>query len=201
MRVLVVSDDPLARSGLASLLAAQPGLEVVAQAAAADDWPAILEAEAPEAAVWDPGPGASFERLPGFEGLGLPVLVLVADEEQGAEALAAGARAVLYRNADATSIAAALSAAARGLVVLEDAVAEPLRPRPVISLLPETLTPREREVLQLLSQGLSNRRIADVLGIGERTVKFHVNAILGKLGAQSRTEAVVLALRLGLVTL
>jgi DNA-binding NarL/FixJ family response regulator len=169
--------------------------------AAAGDWPTIVAAYEPEAAVWDLGAGGSFERPPELEALGVPVLALVADEEQGAEALAAGARAVLFRNADAGRLAAALAAATRGLVVIDEAVAAPLRPRPVSSPLPEALTPREREVLQLISQGLANKRIAELLGIGERTVKFHVNAILGKLGAESRTEAVVLALRLGLVTL
>ena len=65
----------------------------------------------------------------------------------------------------------------------------------------ESLTPREIEVLQLLSQGLPNKGIAQRLGISDHTVKFHVNAILGKLGVQSRGEAIVQAVRLGLVTL
>ncbi len=65
----------------------------------------------------------------------------------------------------------------------------------------EALTPREREVLQLLAEGLANRAIAQRLAISEHTVKFHVNAILGKLNAQSRTEAVVRAARLGLLIL
>jgi DNA-binding NarL/FixJ family response regulator len=63
----------------------------------------------------------------------------------------------------------------------------------------EHLTPREQEVLQLLAQGLSNKLIAGRLGISDHTVKFHLNAILGKLGAQSRTEAIAQAARLGLV--
>ncbi|HEX9940563.1 MAG TPA: response regulator transcription factor, partial [Thermoanaerobaculia bacterium] len=66
---------------------------------------------------------------------------------------------------------------------------------------PETLTPRELEVLQLLSQGLPNKLIAQRLGISEHTVKFHVNAVLGKLGVQSRSEAIVQAVRSGLVVL
>jgi len=94
------------------------------------------------------------------------------------------------------------TAAALGLVTLDEEVADAMRPRPAVAGgLHESLTPREREVLQLLSQGLANRRIAETLGIAERTVKFHVNAILGKLGAQSRTEAVAVAMRLGLVAL
>jgi DNA-binding NarL/FixJ family response regulator len=67
--------------------------------------------------------------------------------------------------------------------------------------LAEELTPREREVLQLLAEGLANKAIAQQLTISEHTVKFHVNAIMSKLGAQSRTAAVVRATRLGLVVL
>ena len=75
-----------------------------------------------------------------------------------------------------------------------------MRARPSQELA-EDLTPREHEVLQLLAEGLPNKAIARKLGISEHTVKFHINAILGKLGAGSRTEAVVLATRLGLVLL
>nr|WP_236673772.1 response regulator transcription factor [Comamonas sp. JC664] len=66
---------------------------------------------------------------------------------------------------------------------------------------PDALTPREREVLGLLAEGLSNKAIADRLAISEHTAKFHVNAVLAKLGVQRRTEAVVRAAKLGLVTL
>jgi two-component system nitrate/nitrite response regulator NarL len=93
-----------------------------------------------------------------------------------------------------------VAAVAHGLVAVEETVAESLRPR-VAAPPAEALTPREREVLQLLSQGLSNKQIAQALRISEHTVKFHVNAILGKLGVQGRTEAVVQAARLGLITL
>ncbi len=72
---------------------------------------------------------------------------------------------------------------------------------PAVPDLPESLTPRESEVLQLLSQGLANKAIAQRLGISDHTVKFHVNAILGKLAVQSRGEAIVQAVRLGLVAL
>jgi len=90
---------------------------------------------------------------------------------------------------------------ARGLVVVDEALAEPWRRRGAGPAAVEALTPREREVLDLLAEGLSNRRIGERLGIGERTAKFHVNAILAKLGAETRTEAVVIAVRLGLITL
>jgi DNA-binding NarL/FixJ family response regulator len=151
--------------------------------------------------VLDLGAGAA-ERVPDLEALVAPVLVLAAGEERAREALAAGARGVLLRDAGAPRLATALAGVARGLVVLDDALRDALLPRALPSEAPqEALTPREREVLQLVSEGLANRRIAERLGIGERTVKFHVNAILGKLGVASRTEAVVVAARLGLVTL
>ncbi len=200
IRVLVVGEDPLARSGLVALLADQPGLAVAAQIAASEDWATMLEAYDPEVAVWDVGPAGSSERPPDFGRAGRPVLALVADEEQAGEALAAGARGVLFRDAGGGRLAAALAAVAHGLVALEETVAETLRPR-ITAPPAEALTPREGEVLQLLSQGLSNKRIAQALGISEHTVKFHVNAILGKLGVQGRTEAVVQAARLGLITL
>ncbi|HMK93517.1 MAG TPA: response regulator transcription factor [Thermoleophilia bacterium] len=102
----------------------------------------------------------------------------------------------------ADRLAAALSAAARGLVVLDDALEGMLpRTREVEEALPEQLTPREREVLGLLAEGLSNKAIASRLGISDHTAKFHVNAILGKLGAETRTEAIVHAVRLGLILL
>jgi DNA-binding NarL/FixJ family response regulator len=87
--------------------------------------------------------------------------------------------------------------------VIEPELLPLLRPdsSPDLPPLPEPLTPREQEVLQLLAEGLPNKAIARQLEISDHTVKFHVNAIMGKLGAQSRTEAVVRATRLGLVLL
>jgi DNA-binding NarL/FixJ family response regulator len=196
-----VADDPLARGGLGALLGGEPGLSVVAQAAAGDGIGRLLQAYAPDVVVLDLGPGDG-ERVSDLETLPVPVLVLASGSERAREALAAGARGVLFRDADAARLATALAAVARGLLVLDDALQEALVPRTAPPESPvEALTPREREVLQLLSEGLANRRIAERLGIGERTVKFHVNAILGKLGVSTRTEAVVVAARLGLVTL
>lgn len=201
VRVLIVGEDPLARSGLAALLSAEPDLAVVgtsAPGAEAETAAASLQAEA---VLWDLGVSPrgtpnGFGALPG-------VVALVADEDFAAEALAAGARGVLPRDADARRIAAALSAAARGLVVLDDELAVALlRPQPPSSSgLVEPLSGRELEVLQLLSEGLSNKAIGSRLGISESTAKFHVNAIVGKLGAHGRTDAVVRAARLGLILL
>jgi len=205
LRVLVVSGDPLARTGIALLLRDQEGITLSGQVAPDDDWPALGEADAPDVAVWDLGLGrrTGIEALRSFGATDLPVVAVVADETDAREALAAGARGALSRNADGDRLAAALRAVALGLVVLDDTfAADALRGAPATPQeLPESLTPRELEVLQLLAQGLPNKLIAQRLGISDHTAKFHVNAILGKLGVQSRSEAIVQAVRMGLVLL
>jgi len=202
--VVVVSDDPLARTGIALLLGGQEGLTVADQVGVDEDW-ADPEAAEVHAAVWDLGLGlrSGLERLRSLGPSAPPVVAIVADETDAREALAAGARAALPRAAGGDRLAAAIRAAVQGLVVLDDSFAAALLrgAPPVAPELPEALTPREIEVLQLLSQGLANKVIASRLGISDHTVKFHVNAILGKLGVQSRGEAIVQAVRLGLVAL
>ena len=205
LRVLVVSADPLARTGLALLLRDQEGLTVSGQVAPDEDWPAPGEDTAPDVAVWDLGLDlrSGLAEMRSLETAGPPVVAIVADEADAREALAAGARGALSRNADGDRLAAALRAVALGLVVLDETFAEDaLRSVPATPQeLPESLTPRELEVLQLLAQGLPNKLIAQRLGISDHTAKFHVNAILGKLGVQSRSEAIVQAVRMGLVML
>ncbi|MGZ6060020.1 MAG: helix-turn-helix domain-containing protein [Myxococcaceae bacterium] len=185
-RVLLVSADPLVRAGLAGLLA-ESGSTVTIEPAAPVD-----------AVVWDTASAPPPPLGPG----GPPVLALVQGEQAARAALASGAAGVVLRTADAATLQAALLAITRGLVVLEHGFAS-LRPapesRPAASA--EAFTPREREVLALLARGLSNRDIADALDISAHTAKFHVNSILQKLGVERRTEAVVRAARMGLVTL
>jgi two-component system, NarL family, response regulator YdfI len=123
-----------------------------------------------------------------------------------AEALRAGVRAVLPSEVSPDQLAAALEAAMAGLVVVhpsEIAAALPAASAAFAPLreLAEPLTPREREVLEMLASGLVNKQIAARLSISEHTVKFHVASILGKLGAATRTEAVSLGFRRGLVLL
>jgi two-component system, NarL family, nitrate/nitrite response regulator NarL len=205
LRVLVVSDDPLARTGLALLLADRDGFVVSGQAGVDEDWPSPGDPGAPDVVVWDLGLGlrSTLEDLRELGPGSPPIVAIVADEADARDALAAGARGALSREADGDRLAAALRAAAQGLLVLDDAFAAALiqSAPPSTPALTESLTPRELEVLQLLSQGLPNKRIAQRLGISEHTAKFHVNAILGKLGVQSRSEAIVHAVRLGLVVL
>ncbi len=122
------------------------------------------------------------------------------------ELLAAGLRAALPRSADASAIRAALGGAAQGLVVLDPALLGELGRRSVAPTRSppakgQDLTARELEVLRLLAEALPNKLIADRLGISDHTAKFHVNSVLSKLSAGTRTEAVVRAARLGIVTL
>lgn len=202
LRILVVSADPLARGGLAALLAAEPDIAVVGQAAPDRELAAAIRGLRPEAAAWDAGEGAAFAApLHDASASDLPVVALLASPDQAPLALAAGARGLVFRQSAPDRLAAALAAAARGLWAVEASLAPALLRPPAPSEPPEPLTPREVEVLGLLAEGLSNKAIAARLGISDHTAKFHVNAILAKLGAESRAEAIVRAARLGLVVL
>lgn len=203
LRFVIVAEDPLVRAGLAALLEHEPGLSLAALLSGDEDVGRMARDARAEVALWDLGvaSGSRLERL--AQAAGLPTLALVHDDEDAAEALAAGARGALSRAADGRRVAVALAAVRQGLLVVDEPLAAlVLRPRQGRPAgLVEPLTPRESEVLQLLAQGLANKAIAERLGISDHTAKFHVNAILGKLGAQSRTEAIVHAARLGLVLL
>ncbi len=194
--VLVVSADPLVRGGLAALVAARAELSLAGEASPREAGGAAARA-APAAILWDVGAGGAVDAL---RGAPAPALALAAGEREAAEALRAGARGVLLRGASPGAIAAALLAVARGLTVLDGELAGELV-RPPAAAPREPLTPREREVLALLAEGLANKAIAARLGISEHTAKFHVNGIFGKLGVESRAEAIVQAARMGLVVL
>ena len=144
------------------------------------------------------------ETVRDFSRLRIPLVALVSHEDAAPEAVALGVSAVLYREASAETLGAAVRAAREGLATFDRSLLRPLLrpPEPELSDLPrEELTPREHQVLALLAQGLSNKDIAARLEISEHTAKFHVNSILQKLGVERRTEAVVRAARMGLVTL
>ncbi len=204
VRVLIVGESPLARAGLAALLANQTALVIVGQTAPDADLPPSLSAYQPDALVWDLGWDAqrALEALADARDIAPPILVLLADDTRAVDALNAGARGILSQNASVEWLTAALVAVARGLVVVSpqwmSAAISPTTAEPSPA---DALTPRELEVLALVAEGLPNKTIAARLGISEHTVKFHINAVMGKLGAQSRTDAVVRATRLGLITL
>jgi DNA-binding NarL/FixJ family response regulator len=166
--------------------------------------PSALAANRPDVIIWDLG----WEGDPDIDAIrvlaeaGIATVALAADSSHAVDARRAGAVGALPRTASQEAVYAAVLAAAAGLGV-RDPSFEPDEspPRPGRLEGGESLTPREAEVLQLMAEGLPNKTIALRLGIRETTVKFHVNSILAKLGAQSRTEAVTRAARLGLILL
>lgn len=186
-RASVVASDPLVREGFARGLS-DAGLELVDDERSAD------------VVVVDAGSESTKVRskLRGLARRDAPVVLLLPDEALLRAALAAGASGALLRSADPARIGAAVHAVHQGLTVVDG----PVAPRDADDDEPvEELTTREREVLELIATGLSNKRIARRLEISEHTAKFHVNAILGKLDARTRTEAVVTAARQGLLLL
>ncbi len=204
VRLALVAEDPLARGALSRALSEQAGDIAVIASGTLAELESSRTGDAPDVVLWDVGlhPAEAGGRMEAPE-LGAPVLALVPDESAGEGALSAGARGLLFRDVAPAPLLAALRAVARGLTVFDPALSA-LRatPRgPASTSAPEGLTPREREVLALLAEGLSNKAIAERLDISEHTAKVHVNAVLAKLGVQRRTEAVVRAARMGLVTL
>jgi len=193
IKVALLTDDPLLRAGVSSLLAQLGSIEVV-------------ERDAAEVALWDAGVDASktLARLTELRSLDIPVVAVVGDSAHVAPAIAAGARGVVLRDQVGPGIHAALAAVRSGLTVMDTALAESLVPSQPAPREPKgrgELTERERQVVQLLAEGLSNKLIADRLGISDHTAKFHVNGVMMKLGASTRTEAVVEAMRRGMIRL
>ena len=202
LNLLLIADDPLARAGLAALLADTVACEIVGQMSsitATADFPPDLPAPA-DVIIWDMG-WDTVEVVIDWVDIDTPVVALVGDEEQVTAVWQSGVRGILLRDMDSDKLLAAAQAVAHGLVVIEPQWANALLPTADTLSLDEPLTPREMQVLQRLAEGLTNKAIAQELSISEHTIKFHVNAIMGKLHAQSRTEAVVRATRLGLILL
>jgi two-component system, NarL family, response regulator YdfI len=191
IRLLIAATSPVVRAGLESLAGSDPQLQV-------------LGAHADLSAVDDLRPDVVLAAV-GIDDLSpAPAIVLVSDRPEGAwtqQAVRMGLRAVLPGNASAAAIVAAIEAAAAGMAAvdpnyLEEWLTSAPRPAAVDA---QPLTQREREVLQLMSEGAANKTIAWKLGVSEHTVKFHVTAILTKLDAGSRTEAVTIGIRQGLI--
>lgn len=197
IKVALLTDDPLLRAGVGSLLAQLGSIDVV-------------DRDEAEVALWDAGidSAKAMSRLGELRTLtAIPVVAIVTDPAHAAPALAAGARGVVLRDQVGPGIHAALAAVRSGLTVVDTALASslvPSAPTPPSSSSPKgrgDLTEREKQVVQLLSEGLSNKLVADRLGISDHTAKFHVNGVMMKLGSSTRTEAVVEAMRRGLVRL
>ncbi len=200
LRLLIVADDPLARAGLAGLLADAPNCQVIDQIHS-DEIEDTLEDTEPDVVVWDVGWHTAVS-LPEWSEHNIPVIALLTDESDATAVWATGVAALLNRQVDGEKLAAVAGTAVHNLTILDPALAQSLLlPVAISESLDEELTPRELDVLQLLAEGMTNKAIAQRLAISDHTVKFHVNAIMSKLAAQSRTEAVVRATRLGLILL
>jgi DNA-binding NarL/FixJ family response regulator len=146
----------------------------------------------------------AFARIPNA----FPVVALIDEPsvDWTAQALRSGVRAILPRDSGADEILSAVQAAYAGFVLLDPEVTQNLASRIPAStgqIAPalDNLTPREIEVLRMLAEGLGNREMASRLGISDHTVKFHISSILDKLGASSRTEAVTMGIRMGIILL
>jgi two-component system, NarL family, response regulator YdfI len=211
IRVFIVAPSPLTQTGLQSVIKTR-NVEVVGSVAnfeaLADRW---LDVEADIVLVEASGEQSEsvIDSLAASRLASEATFVVLSDHSEArwiSEALRAGVRAVLPGDISPEQIIAALEAAAAGLIVMHPTEVDAMFPAATPSSrsladLAEELTPRESEVLQMLANGLANKEIAARLSISEHTVKFHVASILGKLGAGSRTEAVSLGIRRGIVLL
>ncbi|MEZ4519755.1 MAG: response regulator transcription factor [Chloroflexota bacterium] len=205
--LLIVDDHPVVRDGLVAILSTQPDFVIGGEAASGEEALAVFERLQPDVVLLD-------LEMPGMDGIALlrklretepavKVVVFTAfdTDDRILGALQAGAKGYLLKGAPRTELFNAIRVVYRGGSLLQPIVASRLLDQLAGSEPVEELTPREQAVLALLAQGKQNKEIAQELAITERTVKFHLSAIYGKLGAGNRTEAVTIALQQGLIDL
>jgi len=206
IRILIADDHMVVRQGLRMFLSLDPDLEIVGEAA--DGAEAVRKARElkPDVVLMDllmpvmdgiAAIGAIRRELPDTEVL---ALTSVLEDASVVGAVKAGAIGYMLKDTHADELCRAIKAAAAGQVQLSPQAAARLMREVRVPDSPEMLTERETEVLRLLAQGQSNKEIASTLTIGEKTVKTHVSNILSKLGVQSRTQAALYAVRIGLVS-
>ena len=203
-RAFVVAPAPVTRAGLRSMLANAEGTDVriVGEASSPTDSSELSEADVVLLANEELLEEASFAVAED----GTQALVLISEEDHAVSRLRSmqlRGWGVVPPDAPPEELAAAVAAAGQGLIVLPKAVTERLLHEPAASAeeLSETLTAREREVLDLLGHGLSNKLIGRELHISEHTVKFHISSLYAKLGVNNRAEAVSRGARYGLISL
>ncbi|MBM3925585.1 MAG: response regulator transcription factor [SAR202 cluster bacterium] len=214
IRILVADDHTLFRKGLRSLLESMFGLEVVGEATAGPEAVALAEKLVPDVVLMD-------IKMPGLSGIeatkqiiqenshiGIILVTMFDDAESVYSGMRAGARGYVLKGAEPQELRHAIEAAYRGEVLLNPAIASKLLRRfhpadqPRQAGIPyEELTPRELEVLRLAAEGLSNKEIAHKLVLSEKTIKNRISNIFAKLRVNDRTQAVLHALRTGLVRL
>ena len=213
VRVMLVDDQALFREGLRTLLSVVPGIEVLGEAANGEAAVQQVRRLRPQVVLMDLRMpvlnGVEATRRLRTEAPEARVIVLTTfdDDEDVFDALRAGAVGYLLKDATRDKLVEAIRSAARGESFLQPSVAAKvvaefsrLAPgRPPVTALVEPLSDRELEVLRCLTQGMSNKEIANALGIAEGTAKNHMTNILGKLGVLDRTQAALRARDLGLV--
>lgn len=196
-RLLIAAPSAVVRAGLETLVAGDPAVEVAGSFADLSS----VEALRPDVVL----AALPVEELaPPADGVAPAIVLLSADAQPAwsSEALRLGVRALLSRDASPAEVLAAVEAASTGLAVVDPHDLEALlsASNPTAASAESTvLTPRELEVLRLMAEGAANKNIAWKLGISEHTVKFHVASILAKLNASTRTEAVAIGIRKGMI--
>jgi DNA-binding NarL/FixJ family response regulator len=205
VRVAVLSASARWREATAALLSNSPGLEYSGAAATTEELGRL--ARVPDVVVFDAPDNDAVETrlLTGPPAMPSVILADSLDRETSVRALRLGGLAILDREPPVRDLVAALHAALGGLCTLSPThfakLTDPAEDvnAPLSAEWIEPLTPRELQILRMLSEGLANRAIAGQLEISEHTAKFHVGQILAKLGAESRTEAVTIGIRHGLI--
>ncbi|MBX3014529.1 MAG: response regulator transcription factor [Caldilineaceae bacterium] len=201
IRLIIADDHPIVRDGLRAVLSTQPDFAIVGEADSGSQVLQQVEMLRPDLLLLDlempDGDGVETLQRLAERNATVRVIIFTAfdTDDRIVEAVRAGAKGYLLKGAPRAELFNAIRVVHTGGSLLQPVIASKLidrltQPTPA---LPEPLTAREREVLALIAQGLPNKEIAERLVITERTVKFHASAILGKLGATNRTEAVALA--------
>lgn len=204
VKILLADDHPLTRAGIAEFLRRESSFELVAEAEDGTKAWDLLQKLQPDIALLDirmPGmDGVTVAQKAKTEGLTTAIIMLTSyDAQQYVMAsLRAGAKGFVLKTVSPRELTAAINTVAKGGLYLDPEVASTIGDRDFI---PEQLSAREREVLLLAAKGLSSKEVAKRLFISERTVQTHLASIYDKLGSKNKTEALLLALKYGVVTL
>jgi two-component system NarL family response regulator len=204
IRVAIVDDHPIVTDGVVANLRAATEIEVVATGVRAEDAIAIATAHRPDVLILDLelNGRSGLDAIPAVKAASPQTRIVVfsayAGEERVATAFERGADSYVLKGTPSDELVAVLRAVAAGGTLIPGEIAAQLA-RAVRQPRRDRLTDREREILALLAEGLSNRAAGERLGIAERTVKFHVGEILARLGASNRAQAVAIAKARGIV--
>jgi DNA-binding NarL/FixJ family response regulator len=204
LRIVIADDQASVREGLVLLLGGLPGIEVVGAAADGEQALALVAEHKPDAILLDlhmpvlDGIGATRRLAAEHPEVAIVVLTTFADDSTVLDALHAGARSYLTKDADHTEIAKALQAAAGGLTVFDPrvhatllaATAASAKPEPGAAPPPDGLTDREAEILGLIARGMTNPEIAAQLFLSSHTIKTHISRIFAKTGSRDRAAAI-----------